>query len=100
MEESYSLPKDRESPGFMARSVPTLTLLPKMKSPWLNPIEPKWVHGKRKVVEPDGDCPRLTSWPEECVLPSIVCEAVGVSRLTLYRHPKPDGSPRRPRGAS
>jgi hypothetical protein len=28
-------------------------LLPK-KSPWLNAIEPKWVHGKRKVVEPDG----------------------------------------------
>jgi hypothetical protein len=28
-------------------------LLPK-KSPWLNPIEPKWIHGKRKVVEPDG----------------------------------------------
>jgi transposase len=27
-------------------------LLPK-KSPWLNPIEPQWVHGKRKVVEPD-----------------------------------------------
>ena len=24
------------------------------KSPWLNPIEPKWVHGKRAVVEPDG----------------------------------------------
>jgi transposase len=24
-----------------------------IKSPWLNPIEPKWVHGKRKVVEPD-----------------------------------------------
>lgn len=24
------------------------------KSPWLNPIEPKWVHGKRQVVEPDG----------------------------------------------
>ncbi|GAC1531343.1 MAG: hypothetical protein NVS2B16_37920 [Chloroflexota bacterium] len=22
------------------------------KSPWLNPIEPKWVHGKRAVVEP------------------------------------------------
>jgi transposase len=22
------------------------------KSPWLNPIEPKWAHGKRKVVEP------------------------------------------------
>lgn len=28
-------------------------LLPK-QSPWLNPIEPKWVHGKRAVVEPGG----------------------------------------------
>ena len=24
-----------------------------VKSPWLNPIEPKWVHAKRKVVEAD-----------------------------------------------
>jgi transposase len=24
-----------------------------VKAPWLNPIEPKWMHGKRKVVEPD-----------------------------------------------
>ncbi len=23
------------------------------KSPWLNPIEPKWAHGKRAVVEPE-----------------------------------------------
>ncbi len=23
-----------------------------IKSPWLNPIEPKWVHGKRRVAEP------------------------------------------------
>ena len=28
-------------------------LLPK-QSPWLNAIEPKWVHGKRRVVEADG----------------------------------------------
>ena len=28
-------------------------LLPK-RSPRLNALEPKWVHGKRKVVEPDG----------------------------------------------
>jgi hypothetical protein len=28
-------------------------LLPK-RSPWLNAIEPKWVHAKRKVVEPEG----------------------------------------------
>jgi transposase len=26
-------------------------LLP-TRSPWLNPIEPKWAHGKRRVVEP------------------------------------------------
>jgi transposase len=24
-----------------------------IKSPWLNPIEPKWLHGKRKVLEPN-----------------------------------------------
>ena len=24
-----------------------------IKSPWLNPIEPKWAHGKRRIVEPD-----------------------------------------------
>jgi hypothetical protein len=30
------------------------------QSPWLNPIEPKWVHGKRAIVEPD----RLLSAPE------------------------------------
>jgi transposase len=24
-----------------------------VRSPWLNPIEPKWVHGKRRAVEPD-----------------------------------------------
>ena len=28
-------------------------LLPK-HSPLLNAIEPRWVHGKRKVVEPEG----------------------------------------------
>jgi hypothetical protein len=27
--------------------------LPK-QSPWLNNIEPKWIHGKRAVAEPDG----------------------------------------------
>ena len=28
-------------------------LLPK-KSPWLNPMEPRWIHAKRKICEPDG----------------------------------------------
>jgi transposase len=36
--------------GSGVRIVPCF--LPK-KSPWLNAIEPKWVHGKRNVVEPD-----------------------------------------------
>ena len=31
-----------------------------IKSPWLNPIEPKWVHGKRRIVEPA----RLLTMPE------------------------------------
>lgn len=24
-------------------------------SPWLNPIEPRWLHGKRAICEPDGE---------------------------------------------
>lgn len=24
------------------------------RSPWLNPIEPRWRHGKRAIVEPEG----------------------------------------------
>jgi hypothetical protein len=32
-----------------------LTCLLPTKSPWLNPMEPIWLHAKRKVVEPDGD---------------------------------------------
>ncbi len=38
------------------------------KSPWLNPIEPHWVHGKRRVMEPD----RLLSAQE---LEARVCAA-------------------------
>ena len=34
-----------------------LTHLLPIKSPWLNPIEPRWLHAKRKIYEPDG---RLT----------------------------------------
>jgi hypothetical protein len=36
--------------GRGVRIVPCL--LP-TKSPWLNAIEPKWIHGKRKIVEPE-----------------------------------------------
>jgi hypothetical protein len=40
-----------------------------IKSPWLNPIEPKWVHTKREGVEPD----RLLSARE---LAGRVCDAL------------------------
>jgi DDE superfamily endonuclease len=40
------------------------------KSPWLNPIEPRWVQTKRKVVDPD----RLLSAAE---LVDRVCAALG-----------------------
>jgi len=35
------------------KGVRSLSCLLPTKSPWLNPIEPKWVHGKRRVQEPD-----------------------------------------------
>ena len=50
--------------------------LPPTKSPWLNPIEPKWVHGKRRVVEPA----RLLSARE---LEDRVCAAFACPR---YEH--------------
>ncbi len=43
------------------------------KSPWLNPIEPRWVHGKRRIVEPA----RLLTAAE---LEDRVCAAFGCSR--------------------
>ena len=43
------------------------------KSPWLNPSEPHWVHGKRRVVEPD----RLLSADE---LESRVCHVFAVPK--------------------
>ena len=47
-------------------------LLP-TKSPWLNPIEPKWVHGKRAVSEPE----RILSADE---LEARVCLYYGCAR--------------------
>jgi transposase len=46
------------------------------KSPWLNPIEPKWVHGKRRVVEPA----RLLTAAE---LENRICTALASPR---YEH--------------
>jgi transposase len=41
-----------------------------IKSPWLNPIEPKWMHGKRRIVEP----PRLLTADE---IADRVCACFG-----------------------
>ena len=51
------------------------------KSPWLNPIEPKWVHGKRAVSEPD----RLLSADE---LEARVYAYYGCERETPLSMPK------------
>jgi hypothetical protein len=43
------------------------------KSPWLNPIEPMWMHGKQRVVEPERVLPALE-------LAERVCQAFGCVR--------------------
>jgi transposase len=45
-----------------------------VKSPWLNPIEPKWLHGKRAIVEPE----RKLSAQE---LTSRICDFFGCQLL-------------------
>jgi hypothetical protein len=45
-----------------------------VKSPWLNPIEPKWAHGKKAVVEPE----RLLSAAE---VQNRVCDYYGCEHL-------------------
>jgi|SRR5579859_3703604 len=54
-----------------------------IKSPWLNPIEPKWLAGKKRVADPA----RLLSAPE---LEERVCAAFGCEREPhlLQPHPK------------
>jgi DDE superfamily endonuclease len=52
-----------------------------IKSPWLNPIEPKWVHGKRAVSEPD----RLLSAAE---LETRVCADYGCAQEAHLLMPK------------
>jgi hypothetical protein len=37
---------------WSGRGVRIVNCYPPVQSPWLNPIEPKWVHGTRRVTEP------------------------------------------------
>lgn len=45
-----------------------------IKAPWLNPIEPKWAHGKKAIVEPE----RLLSASE---VRTRVCDYYGCEHL-------------------
>ena len=60
---------------WVACSLPT-------KSPWLNPIEPKWLAGKKRVAEPA----RLLSAQE---LEDRVCAAFGCPREPHLLQPHP-----------
>jgi hypothetical protein len=53
------------------------------KSPWLNPLEPKWLHGKKRVAEPV----RLLSAQE---LEDCVCAAFGCAREPHLIQPHPN----------
>ena len=53
-----------------------------VKSPWLNPIEPKWVHGKRQVVEPDRVLPARELAVRVCNVFDCAYEA----HLTIPKH--------------
>jgi hypothetical protein len=52
------------------------------KSPWLNPIEPRWVHGKRAIVEPQ----RLLNAPE---VETRACEYYGCEQVEHLRQVNP-----------
>jgi DDE superfamily endonuclease len=52
------------------------------KSPWLNPIEPRWVHGKRAIVEPE----RLLSAAE---VEARACEYYGCEQVEHLRQLTP-----------
>jgi len=48
-------------------------------SPWLNPIEPKWMHSKRRIVEPD----RLLTASETADRACAALECAREEHLTL-----------------
>ena len=52
------------------------------KSPWLNPIEPKWMHGKKAIVEPE----RLLTAQE---VEARVCAYYGCDQQEHLQQPAP-----------
>jgi hypothetical protein len=60
-------------------------LLPK-QSPWLNAIEPKWIHGKRKVVEPE----ELLGAYELAGIGYAGSSVVRITSISLFHRRSPD----------
>jgi transposase len=60
-----------------------------VKSPWLNPIEPKWLHSKKRVAEPD----RLLPTAE---LADRVCATFDCLHHAHLVSPSPPTKPRKP----
>lgn len=52
----------------LQQGVRLLTFLLPKKSPWLNPIEPMWLHAKRKVVEPDDKLTKMELMQRVCAV--------------------------------
>ena len=48
------------------------------RSPWLNPIEPKWLHGKRATCEPDGEIATMA-------LRQRLCAHYGCENLSVIK---------------
>ena len=69
--------------GKATDDVRLITWLLPTKSPWLNPIEPHWLHGKRAVLKSGGD--DLT--PQ--VLRDRLCAHFQVEPLFLHSNPLP-----------
>jgi len=56
------------------RGVRILVCFLPVKSPWLNPIEPKWAHGKRRIAEPNATLSKQ-------VLADRICATFGCEHL-------------------
>src|SRR6266536_5428613 len=67
----------------MGKGVRILPFLLPTQSPWLNPIEPKWVHGKQNVVETNGVLTAKQLAERVCAEYSSKLKRVGLGRKGL-----------------
>ena len=53
-----------------------------IKSPWLNPIESKWVHGKRRAVAPDRTLSARETAERACAPSGVPTSRISYSQAT------------------